>query len=357
MSETILVFPGGLPEALHFRAEAEARGAKVVGASSLKFDPAASAYKTWTLLPYAHRDDFAADLEAVLKEHQIDAVFSPHEVVSGVLVELLAKIAPAVRLISANPVMAQEQVYIELMARARRGDGADWFQMDGAKPALSVIERAGLLRLVDSIPGMTDLDKIAAVIETMRYAPPGDVVEIGSWWGRSAALMLLLARRYQVGPVLCVDPWSLDFIDQGVAVLDQASRRLDMDIALRVFEINLSPIAGGQLNYIRAPSTKGAELYRPGLTVTTEAFGETRYSGDIAFLHIDGNHTFDAVSADAAAWTPKVRPGGWIVFDDYVWAFGDGPKRVGDAFLESQADRIEVSFVIGTALFIRLADR
>lgn len=59
--------------------------------------------------------------------------------------------------------------------------------------------------------------------------------------------------------------------------------------------------------------------------------------------------------ADAQAWTPHVKPGGWIVFDDYVWAFGDGPRRVGDAFLADDIWRIDLSFVTGAALFVRLA--
>jgi hypothetical protein len=49
-----------------------------------------------------------------------------------------------------------------------------------------------------------------------------------------------------------------------------------------------------------------------------------------------------------------MAPGGWVVFDDYVWAFGDGPQRVGDAWCEANAARIVRQFVIGTALFVQL---
>ena len=54
-----------------------------------------------------------------------------------------------------------------------------------------------------------------ATIEAMRHAPAGDVVEIGSWWGKSAALFVLLARRFDIGSVLCVDPWSRRGDDPG----------------------------------------------------------------------------------------------------------------------------------------------
>ncbi|MFY9238556.1 MAG: hypothetical protein WAO78_06760 [Roseovarius sp.] len=35
---------------------------------------------------------------------------------------------------------------------------------------------------------------------------------------------------------------------------------------------------------------------------------------------------------------------------------GDGPKQAGDDFLEAHADRIDVSFVMGSALFIKLSE-
>jgi hypothetical protein len=129
---------------------------------------------------------------------------------------------------------------------------------------------------------------------------------------------------------------------------------MDTDEALAIFQINLSPLVRGDLNYLRARSIDGAARYGPGLNLETAAFGRVNYAGEIAVLHIDGNHAYDSVAADAAAWIGYVKPGGWIIFDDYVWAFGDGPAKVGDAFLASDADRIAFSFVMGTALFVQL---
>ncbi|HEX8569284.1 MAG TPA: class I SAM-dependent methyltransferase [Caulobacteraceae bacterium] len=357
MTETILVFPGGLPDALSFRAAAAARGCSVVGASSLGWDAASDVYDAWERLPYVHEDGFAPALADLLRRRRVDAIYAPHGVVAGRLSEILGELSPDTRLIDARPLLDKEQAYRELRARVEALPAGDWFQGSPVepKPRLSGLELAGLLRLVDTVPGMSDRDKIAAVVEMMRHAPPGDVVEIGSWWGRSAALFVWLARRYGVGPVLCVDPWLSEALPQGVAVLDRASAAHDTDEALRIFEINLAPLAQGGLNYLRTYSAEGAGRYTPGLTVETEAFGATRYSGEIAVLHIDGNHAYERVEEDARLWTPLVKPGGWIIFDDYVWAFGDGPKQVGDAFIEENAERVALSFVIGTALFVQLA--
>jgi len=213
---------------------------------------------------------------------------------------------------------------------------------------------AGLLRLVDSIPGPCGEPKMVAVMEAMRHAPAGDVVEIGSWWGRSAALFGWLARHYSIGNLLCVDPWRGDALVQGEAMVDAASAGLDAQEALRIFEINLAPLAQGGLNYIHASSKEAATRYGPGVTVTTEAFGATTYTGRIAVLHIDGNHAEPEVAADCALWTAHVVPGGWIIFDDYEWAFGDGVRRVADAFVEANAQRTAARFEAGSALFLQL---
>ena len=71
-------------------------------------------------------------------------------------------------------------------------------------------------------------------------------------------------------------------------------------------------------------------------------------------LHIDGNHAEPFVAADADIWTPLVAPGGWIIFEDYEWAFGDGVKHVADAFVEAHDASIACHFKAGAALFVQL---
>jgi hypothetical protein len=39
--------------------------------------------------------------------------------------------------------------------------------------------------------------------------------------------------------------------------------------------------------------------------------------GALDFVYLDGNHSFDQVTADLAAWTPKVRVGGIVAGHDY----------------------------------------
>jgi Methyltransferase domain len=180
-------------------------------------------------------------------------------------------------------------------------------------------------------------------MEAMRHAPAGDVVEIGAGWGRASALLVWLAKRYQIGAVLCIDPWA-DGADADPG---------DPDETLRIFEINLAPLADGRLNYLRAPSADAAVEYRSGLTVRTEAFGATAYEGRIAFLHIAASQG-EPGGQDCALWAPRIVPGGWVVFDDYNQALADGARRAAGAFLAREAGRIAARFEAGGALFIQL---
>lgn len=249
-----------------------------------------------------------------------------------------------------DPAVIEELAYRDRLARATEAAATCWFDVPGGRPVLTPIARAGITRLVETISGSTAGDKIDAIIETMAHAPDGDVVEIGAWRGRSAALLVLLARHWNIGRVLCIDSWLTGACDPA----PDASERMDADWAHRIFQINLAPIAGGALNFIRASSAEAALAYAPGLVVESEAFGATTYEGAIAYLHIDGNHTYAQALLDARAWIPHVKPGGWIVFDDYARPYSDGPRQAGDEFLVAEAARISLSLVIGAALFVRL---
>ncbi|MCA3155894.1 MAG: class I SAM-dependent methyltransferase [Phenylobacterium sp.] len=350
-----LVFPAGMPEAQRYRREAGAAAAGLLGASSLPNDPHAKDYTDWVHLPFVHDPSFPTELAKVISSKGVTRIWTCHPAVAQVLKAWLPKAAAQVDLVEARSYQALIEEYRWRIDSAGTANGQDWFWLEDGRPRPSAIQSAGLNRLVDTVPGMTDLDKISALIEIMRYAPPGDIVEIGSLWGRSATLLLLLGRMNGVGPVLCIDPWAAEHWVQGVEVLDKAIPDQDPEAFLKIFEVNLAPLANGDLNYLRAPSGEALGVYESGATVSTPTFGDTRYRGEISVLHIDGNHAFEAVELDSRLWTPKVRRGGWIIFDDYIWPFGDGPRKVGDAFLKAAEERIALSFVMGKSLFVKLA--
>jgi hypothetical protein len=224
-------------------------------------------------------------------------------------------------------------------------------------PRLMPEAAAAFLRQARSVPGMCDDTKLWALAAVARHAPRGDVVEIGSWWGKSAVALAWLAARHGIGPLLCVDPWAPDKARQQRDDLDTVTAAADHEEAALLFRVSLLSLGLPGANYLRMPSVDGAARYRSDPVIRSEAFGTTRFSGGIALLHIDGNHQYEQVSADLAAWLPMLRDKGWVVLDDYLWPFGDGPRRVGDALLEERAEDVLCAFTAGSALFVRLRRR
>ena len=355
MSSSVLIFPGGMPRSLRYLDRAIADGKKVIGSSSLQNDPARSYYKSWIYLPYVTSTEFNEALSDAIVKYNLSSIYTPNPFVWDYLNRNLSEKFPDISLANKSPLIEEVDPYKKAL------HFADTVQTDtlnvgagGLKQNhLSTIAIASLFHHADVIPGMCDHDKIHGLYETFRFAPLGDVIEIGSWWGKSAFALNWLAKCFKIGKVLCVDPWSDDFVqndDKGL--IDRVDKNLED--AFNLFQINMLPYSSENLNYLRLPSKSACRAYRSSRVVESNIFGETEYSGKISILHIDGNHSYENVRDDIDAWSVLVLPGGWIIIDDYVWPFGKGPQIAGDDYIVRNHNQIQVSFVIGTALFIQL---
>jgi len=49
------------------------------------------------------------------------------------------------------------------------------------------------------------------------------------------------------------------------------------------------------------------------------------------WVYIDGNHYYDYVRQDLESWLPKVKPGGFLTGDDYLWRDENGVSSVAAA--------------------------
>ena len=298
----ILIFPAGMPRAIGFLGECLKQNKKVVGASSVRQDPSREQYPQWAYLPYVNDPGFASALAEAIKGHGITQIYSANPVVWGVLNIGLPQFAPGVTLLGESPA-------VEMLAGYRSSKQvADmlWNHRDflaltaSAQARMRRDDFTALVRHADTIPGMCDHQKLLTLSEIFRIAPLGDVVEIGSWWGKSAFILAHLARRYRIGNLLCIDPWSDAHLVQDDNLVDDASAEISAEEAHQVFVANLLPYSNGNINFIRMPSVEGAAHYRKNRNITTGAFGETNYVGKISVLHIDGNHALKAVKEDTA---------------------------------------------------------
>jgi predicted O-methyltransferase YrrM len=217
-------------------------------------------------------------------------------------------------------------------------------------------EVAGILRQAALIYGESNDDKLAAMMGIAASAPAGDVIEIGSLMGRSAFVLAYLAWRYRIGAVLTVDPWRAancaqhDSPDALQAVTDE----WDYEVLSEGFMVNLVPLRADDHAHVRLPSDAAFAQYAGGAEIVSPAGRAVAYAGRIALIHIDGNHDYACVKQDCALWLSRLRPGAWLILDDYIWAHGDGPYRAGNELLHDHPDRIARAFVCGKALFVKL---
>ena len=140
--------------------------------------------------------------------------------------------------------------------------------------------------------------------------PTGDalVIEVGVWKGASTAFIAgEMAARGRRGAVIAVDTWlgsSEHWLHQRGAGW---ARDVGRDGLYRLFLTNMASLG----------------LSRRCIPLPLDSLNAAAVVGHLGLqadmIHVDAGHDFNSVMADLQAWWPNVRPGGWLVGDDYSW--------------------------------------
>ncbi len=128
--------------------------------------------------------------------------------------------------------------------------------------------------------------------------PPGAVVEIGSFRGRST---VVLARA--AGSLIAIDPHLGS--DRGPQEIAADAARGDADF--EAFTANLA--AAGVSDRVRHVRK-----------LSSEAHGDV--AGDLSLLYVDGAHRFGPARADLVDWGSRVVPGGTMLVHDSFSSVG-----------------------------------
>lgn len=353
---TILVFPSALEASARFAHEAGQWGRRVVGASSLETDPNAPAFDAWARLPFIGDAGFFDQLEILVRREEITDLFTPHAPTFHLLEQELPHRLPNLRLMGPGPFRRQMDRVAAALAAGAAGLEAVRAYGGGTSP-LPAAFLAGVLQQAETIHGECAREKILALCGIVPTAPKGDVIEIGALYGKSSYVLDRVASYCGVGATLCVDPWDLGLSVQADAPvhIQEASGGWDWEVVHQGFLLAMLACTSGRFNYLRMTSSEAAAVYACAASVTSPEFGKTQLAGAVAVLHLDGNHDEAAVAEDFALWGPKVLPGGWVIFDDYHWPHGDGPRKVADQAIADYGSRARRHFVAGGAMFINLA--
>jgi len=136
---------------------------------------------------------------------------------------------------------------------------------------------------------------------------PGDLVEIGSYCGRSTVSIGLELKAGCTGKLYAVDPHIDNFETYGVRSLQQLQSNLD-----------------------RLKLTDVVEVHK----ATSEEFVKW-YVGNVKMLFIDGAHDLENVQRDFDLFKDKMVKGGVVAFHD---TDEEGPMTVVKDIYENMAD-------------------
>ncbi|GAA4707280.1 class I SAM-dependent methyltransferase [Brevibacillus fulvus] len=144
----------------------------------------------------------------------------------------------------------------------------------------------------------------------VQHIPTAVIVELGSWKGRSTAWLGFSLLDRGGGTLYAVDHW---MGSTGEIAHQQLLQNYGEDQLYQEFVQNMEKL--GLQNIVN-----------PIRMDTIRATRQIPLETEIGLLHIDASHRYEDVRRDFEFWSPYVKTGGYIVFDDVPsWP---GPTRL-----------------------------
>lgn len=187
--------------------------------------------------------------------------------------------------------------------------------------------------LVDKVPGWTPIDQLYTLFTIALTSADieGDIVEVGSWCGRSAVVLAAAAKLASHSHVYCVDLFpEKDDWKQNV----DGTYSLEVLIGERRYGGYMEQTVWKEA--FESQTGKIYELYNGVFDCFKETVSQRglnniirSHKGDLAsFLEschpefkcrmafLDGDHGYEAICADIRNIERCLVPGGWLCFDD-----------------------------------------
>jgi predicted O-methyltransferase YrrM len=219
--------------------------------------------------------------------------------------------------------------------------------MSQKNPAIKSIESA-----VQDVPGWTPLDQLYSLfmLGMSTSGLEGDILELGSWCGRSAIALGFAARLGKGTKVHCVDlfPEKSDWYEN-----KDGSYSFKVTIGSKVFEAyheqtvwkepferDIVPVYDRDPSLLKTFQKSIADqdlqdVVKP-FRGDLELFSNQAPKGfrcKLAF--IDGDHSYEAVCSDIARVEKHLVPGGWICFDDAFSSYEGVNHAITDKIINS----------------------
>lgn len=170
-----------------------------------------------------------------------------------------------------------------------------------------------------------------------RLPKGGIAVEIGVWHGDFSPIILDIVKPDRL---FLIDPWEHIEVDShSNAFVGRTKDDKMEDIFQKVRKRFEKEIEAERVSIIRDYSVPALKLFD---------------DESISFAYIDGDHSYEGVSADLKTIFPKIKFGGIIAFDDYHrrgW-WKDGVIRAVNEFVGTHARQVRIRAIAGAQIAI-----
>ena len=188
---------------------------------------------------------------------------------------------------------------------------------------IKILDQDKLVQINNVIPGMTsNIVGITLFNLCFMQTIKGDVIEIGSFQGRSTSYLAGAVKETMNGKIICIDHF---MGNEG----KESSYGLDTKTPLDLKNQFLKNIkwAGYDniVNLINLPSHEAA------LKIKDKS---------VRFLFIDGDHSAAGVRKDLQLFEKKLLPGAIIVFDDYYEKYPGLLKSVNEFIKKKKVKKV-----------------
>jgi predicted O-methyltransferase YrrM len=226
--------------------------------------------------------------------------------------------------------------------------------LEPRQPAIASSVASQLEKAAAEVPGWTPVDQLLSLFNLAVASSHlgGDLLEIGSWCGRSAIALGLAARITGGTRLHCIDLFPSR---------DDWRQNPDGSYAMRVsvggenieayqeatvwrepFERDIAPlyVEHASVLDIFHSTIRAYELtdlvsdYR-GTSEVVRTLRARSHRFRLAF--IDGDHGYHAVCRDIENVEPSLLPGGWVCFDDACTTFDGVDRAIRDRIISSPA--------------------
>lgn len=178
--------------------------------------------------------------------------------------------------------------------------------------------------IAEAVRGFRNMtpDQGRRIYDHIRATRPSEILELGTSYGVSAAYMAAALDANGHGRITTVDHVRSNSPDELLARLDPAVAR--------------------RIEFVRIPDSSYNWWLKAQVADRSDPHGNVEGAYDLCYL--DGAHNWTVDGLAVILVEKLLRPGGWLLLDDYCWTYREDPhglRERGVFFPISEAERSE----------------